>query len=94
MLSKDVVIGGEISLDVLIDGNVTTSVTADGSESTVMAYEPHGHEPYAGTYEVTPSDTEQVLSTAEKVLSEDIVVHAIPSNYGRIEWNGAVLTVS
>ena len=24
----------------------------------------------------------------------DITVHPIPSNYGLVEWNGAVLTVS
>lgn len=50
--------------------------------------------PYVGEYSVTPSADEQVLFTRGKYLTENVVVGAIPSNYGLITWNGATLTVS
>lgn len=51
-------------------------------------------EPYAGPYEVTPTRETQVLHTAHKVASRNIVVKPIPPNYGLITWDGSVLTVS
>ena len=53
-----------------------------------------GGEPYDGSYEVTPSSEEQTLSTTGKLLSRDLKVNPIPSNYGLITWNGVTLTVS
>ena len=50
--------------------------------------------PYTGDYEVTPSSQTQTLSTNGKRMTSDVVVNPIPSNYGLISWNGAVLTVS
>lgn len=52
-----------------------------------------GGTPYHGEYEVTPSEEEQVLETAMKTLSQNVVVNPIPSNYGRISYNGSVITV-
>lgn len=49
---------------------------------------------YHGTYEVTPSDDTQILSTKNTRLTDDIVVNPIPSNYGKITWDGSILTVS
>lgn len=49
---------------------------------------------YDGEYEATPSENEQTLLTAGKVLAQDIVIQPIPSNYGLITWNGSTLTVS
>lgn len=49
--------------------------------------------PYDGEYSVTPSDGAQTLHIEGKVAEHDIVVAAIPQNYGRIEWNGATLSV-
>lgn len=51
-------------------------------------------ETYQGAYEVTPSQQTQVLPTNGKVLTDDITVKPIPSNYGLITWNGSILTVS
>ena len=93
MYDKDIVIGGEISLSMNLDGNSSLSIPEDGIEGTVIAYEPHSYEEYTGSYELIPSDAEQELSTAEKVLLEDIIIHPIPANYGRLEWDGSVLTV-
>ena len=49
---------------------------------------------YHGSVDVTPAGTAQTLATAGTSLLTDIVVEPIPSNYGRIAWNGAALTVS
>ena len=49
---------------------------------------------YDGAYEVTPTQETQVLDTALKAMSGDVIVKPIPSNYGLITWNGSVLTVS
>ena len=49
---------------------------------------------YQGAYEVTPSTHTQVLPTANKKLSQNVVVKPIPNNYGLITWNGSTLTVS
>jgi len=49
---------------------------------------------YTGVTTVTPTQTTQTLPTAGYLLTENITVEPIPSNYGLITWNGSVLTVS
>ena len=51
-------------------------------------------ESYQGDYHATPSDVAQVIPTAGLYMREDFTVEPIPSNYGLISWNGAILTVS
>ena len=53
-----------------------------------------GGEPYDGSYSVIPSNEVQTLPTSGKLLARNVVVGAIPSNYGLISWNGSYLTVS
>ena len=55
----------------------------------------HGSaEPYTGEYEVTPSQETQRLECAGLQMTEDVIVHPIPSNYGLITYNGVFITVS
>ena len=49
---------------------------------------------YEGAYEVTPSEETQTLATANKKMTANVVINPIPSNWGKIGWNGATLTVS
>lgn len=49
---------------------------------------------YAGPYTVTPAQETQTLATARRYMTGNVVVNPIPSNYGKITWNGAYLTVS
>lgn len=49
---------------------------------------------YDGQYSVTPAREAQSLATSGKLMTEDITVGAIPSNYGLITWDGSTLTVS
>lgn len=49
---------------------------------------------YEGPYEVTPSQEQQILHTDDKLMTEDLIVNPIPSNYGLITWNGSYLRIS
>lgn len=49
---------------------------------------------YTGQTEFVPTQTTQTVHTAGLLVDADIVIDPIPSNYGRITWNGAVLTVT
>lgn len=53
-----------------------------------------GAEPYEGSYTVTPSEETQTLYTNTKRMLNDVVIAPIPTNYGKITWNGSTLTVS
>lgn len=50
-------------------------------------------ETYEGQCEVIPSASGQILNTEGKVCLSNIIIKPIPSNYGRIEWNGSTLSV-
>ena len=63
-----------------LDFDVGTVVYADVSD-------------YRGAYEATPSEETQVFTTDRKRMTQDFTVHPIPSNYGRIAWNGTALLV-
>ena len=49
---------------------------------------------YHGQTEFTPTQVYQTAHTAGLVVDADIVIDPIPSNYGKITWNGVTLTVS
>lgn len=53
-----------------------------------------GGEPYDGSYTVSPTNETQTLETSGKLLTRNLTINPIPSNYGLITWSGAVLTVS
>ena len=50
-----------------------------------------GCEKYSGDYEITPTASEQVLKTAQKLLEEDVTVRAIP--YSEVSNNANGTTV-
>lgn len=49
---------------------------------------------YHGSYEITPTQSTQILNVSDKRMAQDLVIKPIPSNYGLITWNGSTLTVS
>lgn len=53
-----------------------------------------GGDPYPGPYSVTPSAETQILRTEGMQMDQNVVVNPIPSNYGRIAWDGAVLRIT
>lgn len=52
------------------------------------------YENYDGPVRIVPGDTEQVLATADRYVQENIIIEKIPSNYGKITWNGSVMTIT
>ena len=74
------------------DGDASINIIADGEQGAYMSVGNYEH--YGGPYEVTPTQETQTLDTAGHVLTEPVVVHAIPENYGLITWNGISLKVS
>lgn len=49
---------------------------------------------YKGAYEITPSLETQTLETAYMVLTNNVVVAPIPSNYGKISYDGSTLYIT
>lgn len=50
---------------------------------------------YEGEYEVTPKTTEQSLHTSGKLLSADVIIKAIPKEYGLVSYDqNRAITVS
>ncbi len=80
--------------EIVLDGELSLNIPMDGEVGIITKVVEHDLPVYTGTTEITPSTTEQVLATAEKVVTRNIVINPIPSNYGLITWNGSTLTVS
>jgi hypothetical protein len=84
-------ISGAVSGKATLTGNVSGESTLSGE---VQIYNASAPPDYTGGYEVTPSQQEQVLPTANTMVARNIIVNPIPEYYGLITWDGAVLTVS
>lgn len=84
-------ITGSLSAMRVVTGTLSGQ-SAISAELTVPEVVEPAH--YMGPYEVTPTQGEQTIRAEGMMLTRDIVVNPIPSNYGLITWNGAVITVS
>lgn len=73
-------------------GEITCSLSGSSvqGEVTLSRSQPL----YKGDYTVIPGDEPQTIACAGYAMSQNITVEAIPSNYGRIGWNGFTLSVS
>ena len=79
---------------VVLDGDLSLIIPVDGESGIVTKVIGQDLPTYTGVTEVTPTTTEQVLDTSNKVVTRNIIINPIPSNYGLITWNGSTLTVS
>lgn len=89
-MTERIVIGGNMSLMNSIDGDINLTAFIDGEAGQFIPLYPEG---YSGEYTITPSEEIQVLPMQGLVASRNVTVEAIPKNYGRIAYNGTVLTV-
>ena len=78
---------------IVIDGDISLFLPIDGESGIVTKVVGQDLPTYTDATEVTPSDNEQVLLTADRVLTKNIIVNPIPENYGRLLWSGDTLTV-
>lgn len=73
--------GGDIKTQPL---NVTengTYTAPSGRAYTPVNVNVKQPDEYSGTYEITPSKQAQTLTTADKRLADDVIVHPIPDEY-------------
>lgn len=91
MLQNQVVIGGEADLGLVIDGSAEIGLTADGSAEKILVV--HDTEYYMGEYDFTPGEEIITVPIEQLTANRDITIQPIPDNYGRILWNGSVLTI-
>ena len=84
-----------LKLKVQTSNSVKLKVSGgDSSSFTMHEGVPVYPNQYTGDTSVTPSADTQTLRTAGLMMTEDIVVNPVPSNYGLITWDGSTLTVS
>lgn len=79
--------------EIIIDGAASLEMGGSAECGIVTRVRISDYPDYHGQTTVTPGEEEVVLSTEEEVVHDNIVVRAIPSNYGRIAWNGNSLRV-
>lgn len=82
-------IRGQLSPVASMTGNLSSEASVDGG-LTIPATVARK---YTGDYSVIPNDNQQVLETEGLMLTENIVIEPVPSYYGRILWDGSVITV-
>lgn len=75
----------------LIPVSIEDSVASLYADSVIVIHE--GEVPYIGRYTFTPSEETQTVSIQGKTASRDIIINAIPDNYGRLAWDGHTLSV-
>lgn len=49
---------------------------------------------YDGPYEATPTEDAQTFPTTGKLMTADFIVAPIPTNYGRITYDGTTIHIS
>lgn len=84
-----------LNVDASIDGGVSASASVVKTiTAKAQIYKPPSINPYTGAYEYTPTDNAQTIPIFGLTATRDIVINPIPSNYGKITWDGSTLTVS
>lgn len=73
---------------------VTGAITRRTITGSVVRAVINGGIPYEGDYVVTPTRERQELPTAGTSLALNVVVEAIPPEYGLVSYNGSSLRVS
>lgn len=85
----------EARLDVprAIDASISCGGDVEAALDSAIAIKTMDYPEYEGPTEFEPSRLTQVIGTASRTVLQDIVINPIPSNYGRIEYDGAALSV-
>lgn len=74
------------------------SVNASEEEQGVAlnigaAYKVSEGDLYHGEYEFTPNNETQTVHTQDKLLLQNITINPVPSNYGKISWDGSNIMI-
>ena len=74
-------------------GSVTGNLSAAGSMSGTISRE-LDHDYYTGDYEVTPRTDEQILNTADRLLTKDVTVREVPISIVQNEAGGNTVNIA
>ena len=83
-------LGGTLSAPAKLQGVVSVQESLAGALTIAGGDIPAYH----GETTVTPSQEAQVIPCGGYAMPQNIIVEAIPSNYGLITWDGVTLSVS
>ena len=75
---------------------IPVTISASGAQLNmvvVAAYQSVDAPRYDGDYTFTPTAETQMIDISGKMATANIMINPIPSNYGRIEYNGSFLTI-
>lgn len=90
-MASALVHSGDYVLMHKFDGDASITRVIDGEYGSFMAVGTAAA--YLGPTVVIPNEETQILETARLVVPENITVMPIPSNWGRISWNGLYILV-
>lgn len=85
-------IDGDTSLVTMLDGDAGLTIGIEGEYGIYQKVETGG-DYYTGATEVTPTEATQTLYTNGKTMLSNVTVLPIPTNYGRITYNGSKLLI-
>lgn len=85
-----------MAIKLKVQENTVSFKVSDNDSTTLKAEQgiPIYPSAYSREYIVTPSSEVQTLDTEGLMMTHDITINPIPSNYGLITWDGSTLTVS
>lgn len=76
-------------------GGLTAELSGDAVLSGELSVpEAVAVEEYAGPYVYSPGAEPQTVEISGMRATQNIIIEAVPQNYGLITWNGSTLTVS
>lgn len=75
--------GGSVKADLSAKGALTSKVIISTSDKPA----------WQGSYTYTPTDNEQIIPVGGMIMKDDIIIEAIPNNYGKIIHKGAKLLI-
>lgn len=90
MLIEHGTLQGSIKSPGTMTGSVSGSARMTGVVNTGMS----DIKEYTGNYSVTPSAEAQILNTQDLKMTDNVTIAPIPSNYGKIEYDGYGIRVS
>lgn len=85
-------LNADMSINIVMDGDFSYSNVMDGELGVIQTYS--DFDTYTGVTTVTPTEEQQILFTNGKLVPSDITIEPIPTNYGKITYNGSTITVT
>lgn len=83
---------GILSGVIKYEGNLTGIINSDGNLEGSLSM-PIGYDDYVGPYDITPNVSQQSLDTADKHLTDDITIEAIPYYEVSNSYNGKTIII-